>query len=151
MANFRSPGFAKYDGYDIKTQRLIFDAIGFEEYPGGSVHFMAFFSIDGGVCRGYGFIAPRLDFDKNKSALAICYDQVDFAIGAAVVADDCFIAFGFEIFLAASLTPPAEFLRVSQKPSPVKRQDEHGASPLTWSQYVRCAAVRAGRPYHFAL
>jgi hypothetical protein len=114
MANFRSPGFAKYDGYDIKTQRLIFDAIGFEEYPGGSVHFMAFFSIDGGVCRGYGFIATGLDFDKNNSALAICNDQVDFAIGAAVVAGECFLAFGFEIFLAALLTPPAEFLRVSQ-------------------------------------
>ena len=131
MANFRPPRFTKYDGNYIKTQRLIFDSISFEEYPGGSIHFLAFFSIDGCMCRSDSFIATGLNFDKNKTAFDIRNDKVNFTISAAIIARDCFIAFGFEMFLAAFFTPPAQLLRVSQQPSPVERQDKHQANPLS--------------------
>lgn len=130
MANFRPQSLAQYDGYNIETQRLIFDSIGFEEYPCGPIHFPALFSIDGCMCNSYGFIAAGLDFNKYKSSTGICEDEIYFAIGATVVAGDCFIAFGIEIFLAAFLTPPAELLRISQQLSPVEREDEHREAPL---------------------
>jgi hypothetical protein len=91
--------------------------------------------------RRHGFVGfrqllvlPRLDLDKNNSAIAaVVYDQVNFASIATKVASDRRKTFSRQKLFATSLPPSAKPFRIGKQPSSKSRQPEQSIYRLTFN------------------
>ena len=151
MTYLRCAFWAQDYSNDIETQRLIVDSVLFEEMISGAGHSFAFVLIDGKLCGCEIFITAGFYFDKYDSALRVGGDQIDLTECAAIVAGDCFKAFGFEELLAAPFPPDAQPLRISKEPLPVEGQSKHLIRLPTWSRCDRCDAEADERLYRYVL
>jgi hypothetical protein len=138
--------FSQYYYYYVEAKRAVLDVIGGKKEACRPEHPGLLGFGDNRLRRTEILVSPCLYLDKDKRAVSIDHNQVDFARLAGEVASKRFEAFMFKEFLAAFFTPSAAQLFVRRRPAFVRQQISYlvyriDLVILRWCG--RCAAGRA--------
>lgn len=137
--------FAQDDCYHVEAARAFFYVIYGKKMACGPDHSGFFGFGDRRLGGAEIFVSPGLYLDKDKRAVFVYHNQVDFAGFAGEITSEGFEAFAFEEFLAAFLAPSAAQLFVRRRPSHVRQQISYSVYRIDLVILRLCARCAAGR------
>jgi hypothetical protein len=137
--------FAQDDCYYVEAAGAFFDIIYGKKMACGPDHSGFFGFGDRRLGGAEILVSPGLYLDKDKRAVFIYHNQVDFAGFAGEITSEGFEAFAFEEFLAAFFAPSAAQLFARRRPASVRQQISYPVYRIDLVILRLCARCASGR------